>query len=181
MRPTTTSLSAARSRNDFLKASGNPVGKSLVSDADAERIEELLTNKQVYSAGGRRSSRRTAQYARPRHVCPRSTASCADEVILDARARRPARLLAALATKAKTILWNGPLGQLRERVRRRYRGVARAIAASRAYSVLGGGDTVAVVEELKLDREFSFISTGGGAMLDFLATGSLPGIEVLEG
>jgi 3-phosphoglycerate kinase len=59
------------------------------------------------------------------------------------------------------------------------RAFARAVAASRAHSVVGGGDTIAAIEELGLLSHFSFVSTGGGSMLDFLAYGTLPGIEAL--
>ncbi len=58
--------------------------------------------------------------------------------------------------------------------------LAKAIASSSAYSVVGGGDTIAAIDPLKLSHHFSFLSTGGGAMLDFLALGSLPGIEALS-
>ena len=54
------------------------------------------------------------------------------------------------------------------------------ISASSAYSIVGGGDTVAAIEEMNLDAKFGFISTGGGAMLDFLGNGTSPGIEALK-
>ena len=83
---------------------------------------------------------------------------------------------------AKTILWSGPLGMTDDK---KYEtgtlAIARAIAANRkAFSVVGGGETVAFVKKHKLDKKFSFVSTGGGAMLDFLAGKKLPGIEALK-
>lgn len=88
--------------------------------------------------------------------------------------------LAALANKAKTVLWNGPLGLYEKGFNGATHGLARALAASSAYTIIGGGDTVAAVEELGITDRFSFISTGGGAMLDFIAKGTLPGLRALE-
>jgi phosphoglycerate kinase len=87
--------------------------------------------------------------------------------------------LAALAMKAKTVLWNGPLGLYEKGFSEATHALARALAASSAYTVLGGGDTVAAVEELGITDQFSFISTGGGAMLDFIAKGTLPGLAAI--
>lgn len=83
---------------------------------------------------------------------------------------------------ARTILWSGPLGVF-EKPKYARGGilVARAIARNRrAYSVAGGGETVMFLKRYKLDKKFSFISTGGGAMMDFLAGEKLPGVEALK-
>jgi 3-phosphoglycerate kinase len=83
---------------------------------------------------------------------------------------------------AKTILWSGPLGRIEEK--KYSRGsilIARAIGKNhRAFSVAGGGETVMFLKKYKLDAKFSFISTGGGAMVDFLGGKKLPGIEALR-
>jgi len=84
-----------------------------------------------------------------------------------------------LAQKAKVILWNGPLGNYENGFRDATDACALSIANASAYSIVGGGDTVAAIEDLGLLSQFSFVSTGGGAMLDFLASGTLPGIEAL--
>jgi phosphoglycerate kinase len=81
--------------------------------------------------------------------------------------------------EAKFILWNGPLGNFEKGFNRGTLEIARAIAQSKAYSVVGGGDTISAISALNLSKEFNFISTAGGAMLDFLATGTLPGIEAI--
>jgi phosphoglycerate kinase len=84
--------------------------------------------------------------------------------------------------KARTIVWSGPLGLIDERPYRRGSiAVAKAIAQnSKALSVAGGGETVMFLKGIHLDRKFTFISTGGGAMLDFLAGKKLPGIVALN-
>jgi phosphoglycerate kinase len=168
--------------NDFLKASGQEVGKSLVSDADGEAIKKLLANPKLVlpvdslvipaSLLGAMNARAEARIAPAGQV--RS-----DEVILD-HGPGTSALLTNLAQKAKTILWNGPLGNYENGFIDATDAFARAVAASHARSVVGGGDTVASIEGLGLLPRFSFVSTGGGAMLDFLAKGTLPGIEALD-
>lgn len=83
--------------------------------------------------------------------------------------------------KAKTIIWNGPVGKFEDK---RYAGgsiaVAKAIAKSKAFSVVGGGETTQLILELGLRKKIGFLSTGGGAMLEFLAGKKLPGIEALK-
>ncbi len=83
-------------------------------------------------------------------------------------------------SKADFILWNGPLGFYEKGFKEPTNIIAKAIASSNSRSVIGGGDTVAMVAELGLLSAFDHISTGGGAMLDFLANGTLPGIKALE-
>jgi 3-phosphoglycerate kinase len=80
---------------------------------------------------------------------------------------------------SKFILWNGPLGNYEIGFKDSTLELAKKIADSEAMSIVGGGDTVASIAELGLSSKFSFISTGGGAMLDFLANETLPGIEAL--
>lgn len=83
-------------------------------------------------------------------------------------------------SKAKLILWNGPLGKLEEGFDAGTKALLKAIAASRATSVIGGGDTVEIISKLKMEKDFTFVSTGGGATLEFLAKGTLPGIKALK-
>lgn len=81
---------------------------------------------------------------------------------------------------AKTILWNGPLGLYEEGYDGASKAILEAIGESGAFSVIGGGDTVKLVMELGLEDKLSFVSTGGGAMLDFLGTGTLLALEALN-
>lgn len=82
--------------------------------------------------------------------------------------------------KARTIIWNGPLGQFEKEIfRQGSYAIARAIADSRARSLIGGAETVEIAERLNLVRKFSFVSVGGGATLTFLAGGRMPGLEAL--
>jgi phosphoglycerate kinase len=81
---------------------------------------------------------------------------------------------------AKTILWNGPLGFYEKGYTKSTEAVARLVADASGHSIVGGGDTVAAIRELGLAEKFTFLSTGGGAMLDYLVDGSLPGVEALR-
>jgi len=101
-----------------------------------------------------------------------------DEAILDAGLHTQ-KQFTRLALDAKTILWNGPLGQYENGFTEGTKALASAIAQSNALSIVGGGDTIAAIEELNIAEHFSFISTGGGAMLEFLTRGTLPGIEAI--
>ncbi len=82
--------------------------------------------------------------------------------------------------KAKTIIWNGPLGYF-ENVK--YAGgskaIAKLVAQSKAHTIVGGGETTELILSMKLEKKIGFLSTGGGAMLDFLAGKKLPGIVAL--
>lgn len=83
---------------------------------------------------------------------------------------------------AATVLWNGPMGVFEDqRFCAGTAGVAAAVAACPGYTVVGGGDSAAAVDELGLDHEISFISTGGGASLELLEYGDLPGLAALRG
>ena len=82
---------------------------------------------------------------------------------------------------AKTIFWNGPLGFFEDkRFMRGSFGIAKILAASRAFTVVGGGETTRLINSLNLAKKINFVSTGGGAMLHYLSGKKLPGIEALK-
>jgi phosphoglycerate kinase len=95
---------------------------------------------------------------------------------------KTAALFAEKIAAARTIIWSGPLGLIEKKAYAKGSiAVAQAIGRNkRAFSVSGGGETVMFLKKYKLDKKFSFISTGGGAMIDFLAGEKLPGIEALK-
>ena len=81
---------------------------------------------------------------------------------------------------AKMILLNGPLGDYEHGFGSATEAVLKAMSQSKAITIVGGGDSVALVQKLKLENAFTFVSTGGGAMLEYLAKGTLPGIKALK-
>ena len=87
--------------------------------------------------------------------------------------------LVPILKKAKLIVWNGPLGYYEGGFDKGTIALLKAITETKATSIIGGGDTAAVVEKLGLDKKISFVSTGGGATLDFLVDGKLPGIDAI--
>jgi phosphoglycerate kinase len=151
--------------NTFLAAAGQPVGKSL-----CER-ELLGEARRLMGAGGR------ARIPLPVDVV---TAGGADELILDI-GPRTRKLYADLLRKAGTIVWNGPVGVFEiDQFGQGTRAIADAVAASPAFSVAGGGDTLAALEKYGLTDRIGYVSTGGGAFLEFLEGRTLPAVAALE-
>ena len=90
-------------------------------------------------------------------------------------------MLAAHAAEAGTIVWNGPVGVFEfDAFAQGTEAVARAIAASKAFSIAGGGDTLAAIAKYGIADEGDYISTGGGAFLEVLEGKTLPAVEILE-
>jgi phosphoglycerate kinase len=161
----------------FLLAKGEPVGRSLV-ERDlvdtarrllAGRAEIVLPRDHVVAAGVDDAVGAATVAAIP-----------ADRMALDVGPESVAEIRRRLA-QAKTVFWNGPLGLFEKPpFDRGTFAVARALAESRAYSVVGGGDSVAAVQASGVADRISHLSTGGGAALEFIEGRALPGIEALR-
>jgi phosphoglycerate kinase len=92
-----------------------------------------------------------------------------------------AQRYAELIAKAGTVVWNGPVGVFEfDAFGKGTQTLARAIAASNAFSIAGGGDTLAAVEKYGVEKDISYISTGGGAFLEFLEGKELPAVSALK-
>ena len=103
-----------------------------------------------------------------------------EDMILDIGPETSKRL-ADYLSDAGTIIWNGPLGMFElEAFSRGTEVVARAVADSPAFSIAGGGDTLAAVDRFGLEDQISYISTGGGAFLEYLEGKTLPAVDMLE-
>lgn len=158
--------------NDFLKAKGYEVGRSLLSDEMP--LQGLLLRQnlllpidvEVETEAGEKETRSLNE------VLPTDS-------IFDI-GPETVHFLRQKIEAASFILWNGPLGVYERGFQEHTEELARLIASSSAHSVIGGGDTVAATEGLTLEGSFSFVSTAGGAMLDFLLEGTLPGIKALQ-
>lgn len=157
--------------SDFFKARGYEVGRSLVSGSVIN--EALLKNSKLILP-----SDVTVLGVDGRDVkTPDSVLS--SEVIYDIGPLTLAKL-APLILKAKIILWNGPMGNFEQGFREMTEATARLVAESPGITIVGGGDTIAAIQRLNLEKKFTFTSTAGGAMLDYLANGTLPGVEALR-
>ncbi len=158
--------------NDFFKAKGYEVGKSLVNEGHLQ-ISSLLKRKNlILPIDVEITKNKTNKYVEPESVG-------VDDYIVDI-GPKTVKLLEGLIKKAKFILWNGPLGKYEDGFSGATKSILKNVANSKAYTVVGGGDTVSIISKLKLENKFSFVSTGGGATLDFLTKETLPGIKALK-
>ncbi len=168
--------------NTFIAALGHGVGKSLVEPDLLDTARQIMAN----------ATARGAEIPLPLDVvvAPAFAADApatvkvvdavsADDMILDI-GPQTAAAYAALIAKAGTVVWNGPVGVFEfDAFGHGTEAVARAIAASSAFSIAGGGDTLAAVDKYGIEQQVSYISTGGGAFLEFLEGKTLPAVAAL--
>jgi phosphoglycerate kinase len=158
--------------HNFFKELGYSIGASVVSDGVFE-LKEMLDSKKivlptdVVVKNGDEITIKLLNEVGP------------NDVIVDAGAETLLNL-ADLVNNAQYVLWNGPLGNFEVGFKEGTLELAGKIAESKSESVVGGADTLASISSLGLEKQFNFVSSGGGAMLDFLANGTLPGIEALK-
>jgi phosphoglycerate kinase len=169
--------------NTFLAAAGFAVGKSLYEPDLVAVAKRILTDAKA----------RGAEIPLPADVvvAPEFRADApatvkdvarvgADEMILDIGPRTAADYAARIG-RAGTVVWNGPVGVFEfDAFGKGTEAVARAIASSSAFSIAGGGDTLAAAEKYKVEKDISYISTGGGAFLEFLEGRELPAVAALK-
>lgn len=168
--------------NTFVASAGNEVGNSLYEEdliPEAQRLcketevvfaEDVTTTKEGFGDWNHASK---TEIKLPSEIQ-------SDEEIIDYGPKSAARA-AEILKGAKTILWNGPCGVFEfDAFAKGTEVVARAIAESEAFSVAGGGDTLAAIDKFGLADQVSYISTGGGAFLEFVEGKVLPAVEILE-
>ena len=169
--------------NTFMAAAGLPIGKSLF---EADLVAEA--RKIMDGAKARGGSVPipvdvvVAKEFSPTAVATVKAATdvAADDMILDIGPKSTAALVDAMS-RAGTIVWNGPVGVFEfDQFANGTKGLAEAIAASKAFTLAGGGDTIAAIAKYGITDKLSYISTAGGAFLEFLEGRKLPAIEILE-
>jgi phosphoglycerate kinase len=164
--------------NTFLLAAGKPIGKSLAEPALLEEARRIAAATEVPLPEDVVVAVEPSARARSTVKAPQEVQ--ADEMILDIGPRTAAALAARLKD-AGTIVWNGPLGMFElDAFAKGTHAVGRAIAESPAFSIAGGGDTVAAVNKFGLEGGIDYISTAGGAFLEFLEGKTLPAVAALE-
>ena len=103
-----------------------------------------------------------------------------DEMILDIGPESTANLR-ALVANMKTIIWNGPVGVFEfDQFARGTAGISHAIAANRGFSIAGGGETIAAIDKFGVTKDISYVSTGGGAFLEYVQGIELPAVQILN-
>jgi phosphoglycerate kinase len=164
--------------NTFLAARGFPVGKSLAEQGLVEEARKIMAATDVplpedVVVAGEMSARARETIAGVREVG-------ADDMILDI-GPKSAATLARLLGEAGTIVWNGPVGVFEiDQFAKGTETIARAIAASKAFTIAGGGDTIAAIHKFGIADRIGYISTAGGAFLEFLEGKTLPAVAALE-
>jgi len=169
--------------NTFLKAAGFPIGQSLYEEdllTTAKTIIEQADNKNctiplpVDVVCAKEFSKEASGEIKS------VDAVSEEDLILDV-GPETTKTLCQLLSETKTIVWNGPLGVFEfDQFGEGTKTIANAIADSNAYSIAGGGDTLAAISKYQLADKISYISTGGGAFLEFLEGKKLPAVEILE-
>jgi len=164
--------------NTFLAAAGYPVGKSLCEVELIPTAKALMSKTQIplpidvvvakaFSASADATVKLAADVAD-------------DDMILDVGPLSQARMAEVLLA-AGTILWNGPVGVFEfDAFSGGTRALSNAVAKSKAFSVAGGGDTLAAIDQFEIADQVSYISTGGGAFLEFVEGKALPAVAILE-
>ena len=169
--------------NTFMLAAGLPIGKSLCEPGLAPEAKEILVMMQARGAAvpipsdvvcGKAFSADTPAVPKP------AAAVEDDDMILDI-GPQTASAYAGILRDAGTIVWNGPVGVFEfAAFENGTRALAEAVAASNAFSIAGGGDTLAAIAKYGVTERIGYISTGGGAFLEFLEGKTLPAVEILE-
>jgi phosphoglycerate kinase len=169
--------------NTFMRATGLPIGKSLAEEGLLDEARAVMAAMKA----------RGAEVPIPVDVVVAkefkadatatvkdASAVADDDMILDI-GPKTAALLAERLKAAGTIVWNGPVGVFEfDAFAKGTETLARAIAASKAFSIAGGGDTLAAIAKFGIERDIGYISTGGGAFLEVLEGKTLPAFEILE-
>ena len=165
--------------NTFLKAMGHEIGDSLIEDSFIGEAEEILdsndSNKILMPIDVMVSSSSDLDNPETRDISMVQS----NDKILDI-GKKTIDCYNKVITESSTIFWNGPLGYVEKSpfdngtIK-----ISKAIASSQAYSVVGGGDTIPIIESLKLQNKFSCLSTGGGSLLKFIEGEKLPVLEML--
>jgi phosphoglycerate kinase len=169
--------------NTFIKAAGHNVGKSLCEDdlvPTAQKLNEIMNARgasiplaQDVVTGKEFSPTAAAELKAASEVAD-------DDMIFDIGPKTAAEL-ADIIMNAGTVVWNGPVGVFEfDQFGEGTKTIANAIAKSNAFSIAGGGDTLAAIDKYGIEDQVSYISTGGGAFLEFLEGKKLPAVDMLE-
>jgi phosphoglycerate kinase len=169
--------------NTFMLAAGLPIGKSLAEPDQIDQARAVMKKMQARGAAVPIPSDvvcATEFSAQAKATVKAAKDVGADDLILDIGPQTSAQL-ADILKNAGTIVWNGPVGVFEfEQFAQGTESLSRAIAASPGFSIAGGGDTLAAIEKFGITDKVGYISTGGGAFLEFLEGKALPAVDILQ-
>ena len=164
--------------NTFLAAAGKPVGKSLYEEDLIPNAKALMAKTDIPLPTDVVVGKEFSETAEATLKSSGDTAE--DDMIFDI-GPDSSKALAGILASAKTIVWNGPVGVFEfDQFGEGTKALSMAIAESEAFSIAGGGDTLAAVDKYGITDKVSYISTGGGAFLEFLEGKKLPAVAMLE-
>lgn len=168
--------------NTFVASAGNEVGNSLYEEdlvPEAKRLQEVT--EVIFAEDVRVTKEGFSDWSHTSKAEVKGVNEvAADEEIIDYGPATAAKV-AEILKNAKTILWNGPCGVFEfDAFAQGTETIAHAIADSEAFSIAGGGDTLAAIDKYNLADKISYISTGGGAFLEYVEGKTLPAVQVLE-
>ena len=169
--------------NTFLKAAGYNVGKSLCEDDLVATAKALMTKMAARGASIpiARDVVVGKQFAADEPAVTKAASAVADDEMIFDIGPASAAELAAIIAQAGTIVWNGPVGVFEfDQFGGGTETLARAIAAAPGFSLAGGGDTIAAIQKYDIYDQVSYISTAGGAFLEYLEGKTLPAVAMLE-
>ncbi len=164
--------------NTFLLATGKKIGKSLAEHDLVDQAKAILAKVQVPLPTDVVVAK---EFSATAAATVKSIDEVADDDLILDIGPDSAKALAAIVAAAGTVVWNGPVGVFEmEAFANGTKVLADAIADSRAFSLAGGGDTVSAINVFKIEDKVGYISTAGGAFLEFLEGKKLPAVEILE-
>jgi phosphoglycerate kinase len=169
--------------NTFLAASGYAVGNSLYEPELLDTARAIMAKAKARGAAIPLplDVRTAAEFSATAYATIEGIDSVGAKAMILDIGPQTAALYAELIAKAGTVVWNGPVGVFEfDAFAAGTRAIAEAIAASSAFSIAGGGDTLAAIEKFGIDGKVSYVSTGGGAFLEFLEGKTLPAVQVLQ-
>ncbi len=160
----------------FLKAGGLNLGKSIVEDDKLALARKLLKNKKIVLPVDCVVGNKFDKKAQAKTVGVDKIKGIGLDI-----GPKTIKLYSNIIKKSRTIVWNGPMGKFEwKKFSKGTESIARAIAKSKAITIVGGGDSAEAVGKLNLEKKMTHVSTGGGASLDFLAGKTLPALAALE-
>jgi phosphoglycerate kinase len=164
--------------NTFLAASGSPVGKSLCEHELIPIAQALMQKTNIPLPVDVVTGKAFSEDAM---ACLKPADEVAEDDMIFDIGPESAKQIVKILESAGTILWNGPVGVFEfDQFAEGTKTLSQAIADSPAFSLAGGGDTLAAIEKYNIEDKISYISTGGGAFLEFVEGKTLPAVEILE-